>query len=69
MSARGDVASRAAAARRCRSCGRELSTPSDTGWECECGVAVCTSAECFEEFFKAVADGEATRCRTCGAVT
>ena len=65
----GDVASEPAAAKRCLSCGRELLAPSDMGWECECGVVVCTNPECFEECFKAVADGEATRCRTCGLVT
>jgi hypothetical protein len=32
-------------------------------------VAVCPEPECFEEYFKQVADGEATRCRTCGLVT
>jgi hypothetical protein len=54
--------------RRCRGCGRELEAPSDVGWECECGVAVCVDPDCFEEFFKRVASGEATRCRSCGLV-
>jgi hypothetical protein len=30
---------------------------------------VCADPDCFEEFFKHVAGGEATRCRTCGLVT
>ena len=55
--------------RRCRACGREIGEPAGVGWECECGVVVCTDAECFGEFFKYVADGEGTRCLTCGLVT
>lgn len=54
--------------RTCRCCGKTLA-PSQTGWECECGVIVCTDPDCFEEYFKMVADGEGTRCRTCGLVT
>jgi hypothetical protein len=55
--------------RRCKGCERELRTPSDVGWECECGAVVCGDPDCFDEFFKQVAGGEATRCRTCGLVT
>jgi len=55
--------------KRCRACARVLPSPDDLGWECECGVVVCPEPECFEEFFKQVAGGEATRCRTCGLVT
>lgn len=55
-------------ARRCRACEGELRTPGEVGWECECGVVVCAEIACFEEYFKLVADGEATRCRTCGLV-
>jgi hypothetical protein len=39
------------------------------GWECECGAVVCPDPDCFDEYFKQVAGGEATRCRTCGLVT
>jgi hypothetical protein len=56
-------------AQRCRACERELKLPSDVGWECECGVVVCAAPECIEEYFRFVADGEATRCLTCGLVT
>lgn len=56
------------AARRCRACGREIREPAGIGWECECGVVVCTDAECFGEYFRQVADGEGTRCLTCGLV-
>jgi hypothetical protein len=55
--------------RRCRACGREVREPAGVGWECECGVVVCTDAECFGEYFKVVAAGEGTRCLTCGLVT
>jgi hypothetical protein len=55
--------------RRCRGCQRELRQPSDVGWECECGAVVCPDPDCFDEYFKQVAGGEATRCRTCGLVT
>ena len=55
--------------RWCRACGREIREPAAVGWECECGVVVCTETECFGEYFKQVAGGEATRCRTCGLVT
>ena len=60
--------SEASAQRRCRNCGRSLEAASEVGWECECGVLVCSEPECFDEFFKAVAGGEATRCRSCGLV-
>jgi hypothetical protein len=53
----------------CRSCGRTLAGPADVGWECECGVRVCRDPDCFDEYFKAVAGGEAIRCLTCGLVT
>jgi hypothetical protein len=52
--------------RRCRGCDRELASPSDVGWECECGVVVCSESVCIEEYFKFVAGGEATRCLSCG---
>ena len=55
--------------RRCRGCARELRAPADVGWECECGAVVCPDPDCFQEFFKQVAGGEATRCFTCGLVT
>lgn len=54
--------------RRCSSCEQELKAPGDVRWECECGVAVCHGEGCFEEYFKVLADGESTRCRTCGLV-
>ncbi len=53
---------------RCKACGRELGAPADIGWECECGVIVCSQEECVSEYFRFVADGEATRCLTCGTV-
>jgi hypothetical protein len=53
----------------CRNCGRALASPADVGWECECGIAVCSDPDCVAEWFKQVADGEATRCLTCGLVT
>lgn len=56
-------------ARRCRGCDRELSSASEVGWECECGVVVCTEKTCFDECFKVVAGGEATRCLICGVVS
>ena len=55
--------------RRCRACAREVTSPSLLGWECECGVLVCTDPACYEEYFKWVADGEGVRCRTCGLLT
>jgi len=58
----------AAFPRRCRACGREIQEAAAVGWECECGVVVCTDIECFGEFFKQVAAGEGTRCLTCGLV-
>jgi hypothetical protein len=64
-----DPARPAGPPRACRSCGRPLGGPGDIGWECDCGVLVCAEAECFEEYFKTVAGGEGTRCRTCGLVT
>jgi hypothetical protein len=63
-----DDAPTAAGPRKCRNCGRELAA-SEVGWECECGIVVCEDPVCFDEYFKAVAGGEATRCRTCGLVT
>jgi hypothetical protein len=57
-----------AAGRQCRACARVLGSPSDVGWECECGVVVCSREECVGEYFRFVADGEATRCLSCGAV-
>ena len=65
MPARGNPST----GRRCSGCERDLGTPSEVGWECECGAVVCGDSDCFEEYFKRVADGEATRCRTCGLVT
>jgi hypothetical protein len=53
----------------CRACSRALATPRDFGWECECGVVICTDPDCFEEYFKPVAGGEATRCLSCGLLT
>jgi hypothetical protein len=58
-----------AASRRCRSCQRALPEAAEVGWECECGTAVCTDPECFEEWFKLVAGGEGTRCLSCGQIT
>ena len=58
----------APAVKRCRACDRSLPTPSDVGWECECGVVVCSNEECVAEYFKFVAGGEETRCLTCGAL-
>ena len=52
----------------CRSCGRPLAAPSDVGWECQCGVVVCTTDSCIEDYFKFVAKGEATRCLSCGEI-
>ncbi len=54
------------AVRRCHACERQLTSAADVGWECDCSVVVCTDPECFDEYFKLVADGEGTRCRTCG---
>lgn len=53
----------------CRNCGRTLAGPAEVGWECECGIRVCFEPECFAEWFKPVAGGEATRCLGCGLVT
>jgi hypothetical protein len=53
----------------CRNCGRPLASPAEVGWECECGVRVCQDPDCFAEWFKQVAGGEATRCLACGLVT
>jgi hypothetical protein len=53
----------------CRNCRQVLGTQAEVGWECECGIAVCADADCFQEWFKQVAGGEATRCLTCGLVT
>jgi hypothetical protein len=52
----------------CQACARELVAPKDVGWECECGVRVCTREDCIAEYFRFVAGGEATRCLTCGAI-
>ena len=54
--------------RPCRGCGQELRSSAETRWECECGVVVCREDACFEEYFKLLADGESTRCRSCGNV-
>jgi hypothetical protein len=51
----------------CHACGADLSD-ADPGWECNCGIAVCTEPDCFEECFKLVAAGEGTRCLSCGEV-
>jgi hypothetical protein len=56
------------AGRRCRACDRPLQSPRDVGWECECGVVVCSREECVDKYFRFVAGGEATRCLSCGAV-
>ena len=53
----------------CRNCRRLLGPQAEVGWECECGIAVCTDPDCFQEWFKHVAGGEATRCLTCGLLT
>ncbi len=53
----------------CRNCDRPLAGPADVGWECECGIRVCSDPDCFAECFKLVASGEATRCLTCGLLT
>jgi hypothetical protein len=53
----------------CQNCGKSLAGPADVGWECECGIRVCTDPDCFAESFKLVASGEATRCLTCGLLT
>ena len=53
----------------CRNCGRALASQAEVGWECDCGVRVCSDPDCFAEWFKHVASGEATRCLTCGLVT
>jgi hypothetical protein len=53
----------------CRNCGRILAGPAEVAWECECGIRVCADPDCFEEWFKPVAGGEAIRCLTCGLVT
>jgi len=58
----------AAPPQRCQACERTLTSPGDVGWECECGVIVCTTEECVSEYFRFVAGGEATRCLSCGAV-
>lgn len=58
------------ASRTCQFCKKVIGTgAAEIGWECECGAAVCTDAECYEECFKTVAGGEGVRCRTCGHVT
>ena len=65
---RGSDDASVAGARFCRNCRSELALE-EVGWECECGVVVCRDPGCFEEYFKTVAGGEGTRCRTCGLVT
>lgn len=59
----------AAGDRRCRACERGLANDEEVFWECECGAVVCEDPACFEECFKFVAGGEATRCLVCGLVT
>jgi len=56
-------------ARSCHACGRPVADAAQAGRECECGAVVCTETACFEEYFEVVAEGEGTRCRTCGQVT
>ena len=53
----------------CYNCSRPLAGPADVAWECECGIRVCSDPDCFAEWFKLVASGEATRCLTCGLLT
>jgi hypothetical protein len=55
--------------RRCRACARPLVSPTELGWECECGMVVCKDPGCQDEYFKWVGGGEGVRCRTCGLVT
>ena len=62
------MAPKTLAAPACRNCGRALTPPAQVGWECDCGIRVCTDPDCFTEWFKRVADGEATRCLSCGNV-
>jgi hypothetical protein len=52
----------------CKACGRDLTSPGSIGWECECGIVVCSHDECTNEYFRFIADGEATRCLACGAI-
>ena len=66
--ARGRESTSSTTARRCRACERELASPGDIGWECECGAVVCAADECVTEYFKFVAGGEGTRCLSCGAL-
>lgn len=54
---------------QCRACRRALGGRGEIGWECECGALVCAEPDCFEDVFKQVAGGEATRCLVCGQVT
>ena len=65
---RTDADSRAARL-ACRVCRRALEGRGEIGWECDCGAVVCAEPDCFEEVFKHVAGGEATRCLVCGQVT
>lgn len=60
-----DVSS-AGAPRACKACGKSLTSPTEVGWECECGVVVCSNDECVGEYFRFVGGGEGTRCLTCG---
>ena len=55
-----------AAPRTCDVCYEPIAGAVETGWECECGVVVCTDADCYDECFKTVASGEGVRCRACG---
>lgn len=52
----------------CRACERTLTQAREVGWECGCGVVVCAQDECTSEYFRFIADGEATRCLSCSAV-
>jgi hypothetical protein len=53
----------------CRACRASIGSRAEVGWECECGALVCAEPDCFEEVFKHVAGGEATRCLLCGQVS
>ena len=52
----------------CRACRTAIGSRAEIGWECDCGALVCAEPDCFEEIFKHVAGGEATRCLVCGQV-
>jgi hypothetical protein len=53
----------------CRACRAAIGSRAEIGWECDCGALVCAEPDCFEEIFKHVAGGEATRCLACGQVS